>query len=315
MGDMMNPNGAGHELVGAGPPLAHQHAANNFANQIANHNLAFREEPLDHEMQHRHQAQNNQLPVLQIKEEPIQIDPEEEGDEEVDLVDDFNNGAAAQIPEPANPQPNINQNINQNVHYNLNDVPDKEIYYKLIEMFPYTDFNEIRRILIHPPFDPTTFDRNSLITQYTLYCLDLPVNPEPNIDLAPANDLNKTACCAMLEDIFPDADPMFLAEFAEVNKDDVMAINNFIEENMINPAYPSREQYLARQRRIQFENEFINDFNVEHFLRLYENPFEHFGNPERKFHYSESALNFLKHQHNTIKVSFPQSLFIVLFTF
>ena len=184
-------------------------------------------------------------------------------------------------------------------------MPDKDIYYQLIRMFPHCDSNQIRKLLIQPPFNPKDYDRQQLLELYIDQCLNFEIETQ-NLDrvdnLMTKNDANIVECINMLQHIFPNADPGYLSEFAMNNFESPEKINQFIEENLVNAKYPTIDEFLKKAKFTKFQHKYINNFDVEKFLQSYRDPVGYFENEERKCSYNIEALNFLINYFNFIQV-------------
>lgn len=159
-------------------------------------------------------------------------------------------------------------------------------------MFPYTDKKAIKELVQHPPFDLDAIDEKTHLEVFADYCLDLKIN-EDSMNYLPEmlkenSDIDDI--CKQLEGIFPNADPYFIYTFTSQNYESSAAINNFIEENLKDPKYPTNEKCLER---FQIKSELIYEFNIDTFLDFFPDPFKYFEDPQRKCQFSPQVLGYL----------------------
>ncbi|XP_045464143.1 uncharacterized protein LOC123673603 isoform X2 [Harmonia axyridis] len=95
------------------------------------------------------------------------------------------------------------------------------------------------------------------------------------------------AIFAQLSDMIPDADPDYLREKAELlAKQAPDNLQQFILAATETNGYPTRKEYLIRQRNMDGIRKFTRNFSIEGFLEAIPNPVEHFMSSSYK-----SSLN------------------------
>ncbi|XP_057330525.1 uncharacterized protein LOC130670913 isoform X2 [Microplitis mediator] len=111
-----------------------------------------------------------------------------------------------------------------------------------------------------------------------------------------------------LTGIFPNADPHYLRSSAEKfkNENDVKA---FVDDKLKTSDYPTREQYLAKIKITEEQQRYTKNFNVEHFLTLFPNPFSHFENDNRKCEFNLIVVEFLKNEFSRVRVTTINKLY------
>ncbi|KAF2348228.1 hypothetical protein FHG87_021016, partial [Trinorchestia longiramus] len=85
-----------------------------------------------------------------------------------------------------------------------------------------------------------------------------------------------------LSEMFPDADPEYLAGRCEEVKPDVTRFEALVLELMETKDYPKMEDYLARKRRREMRKKFIDGMTVPEFLELFEEPEKVFYDSSKK---------------------------------
>lgn len=105
-----------------------------------------------------------------------------------------------------------------------------------------------------------------------------------------------------LIDIFPDADPEYLRQNAIKYLNDPQKFKEFVQTNLENKNYPSKEEYLKKQKVRKQLEQYISQFDVKQFLEIFPDPFGYFEDPNRKTEYSHLSWNFLKNHFNKTRV-------------
>ncbi|XP_044754188.1 uncharacterized protein LOC123313378 isoform X2 [Coccinella septempunctata] len=102
------------------------------------------------------------------------------------------------------------------------------------------------------------------------------------------------AIFAQLSDVIPDADPDYLRKeselLAEQPNDD---LHQFILDTIDSNNYPTRKDYLIRQRNVDEIRKFTRHFTVEGFLDVIPNPAEYFNSPNYVSSLSDENISAL----------------------
>lgn len=114
------------------------------------------------------------------------------------------------------------------------------------------------------------------------YLLIEGVNHErlPNNDNAQISVDNANSRIEYLIGIFPDADPTYLQSTVDNNLPEE-DFQNFIDQHLENPTYPTKEEHLERKKREQLRDKYLDNFDMSSFLRSYVDPVQHFENKDR----------------------------------
>ncbi|XP_043466119.1 E3 ubiquitin-protein ligase RNF216-like [Leptopilina heterotoma] len=166
------------------------------------------------------------------------------------------------------------------------------IYYRIRSIFPNIAADHIKDMILNPHlYDMQDVqDDQSFISNMTENLL---VNGANHVDLEnvarnssswkfeiiPTPDVQT----GRLIEIFPDADPEYLKDYAEINYKNPELINTFIEDNLREKKYPSREDYVKRKKLDDdYKKYFTNFFSVAEFVKEISNPIEYFENINRE---------------------------------
>ncbi|XP_018022152.1 uncharacterized protein LOC108678287 isoform X2 [Hyalella azteca] len=85
-----------------------------------------------------------------------------------------------------------------------------------------------------------------------------------------------------LREMFPDADPEYLATRCEEVKPEVARFEALAVELMETKNYPKMEEYLARKKRREMRKKFLDGMTVPEFLELFEEPEKVFYDSSKK---------------------------------
>lgn len=196
---------------------------------------------------------------------------------------------------------------------NSEEVPDRQIYNKLRSIFPQVKTSYVKQICINPSVIGPYNNKDELLHGLINHLLS-----EGHNHLTPVEIHYEEPQCVVSVDeqyeylagIFPDADPTFLRDFVEKNKNSKEVIDQFIQEKLEKRDYPTKEQYLAKIKITEQLKQYSTDFKIEKFLELFPDPFKHFEDPTRKNLYQPIAMEFLKSFFNKIKVYYDNILLI-----
>ncbi|KAK0097887.1 hypothetical protein PV326_012973 [Microctonus aethiopoides] len=185
-----------------------------------------------------------------------------------------------------------------------------EIYNKLRAMFPNLNRDYIKkfcpsrlemdrdvqlsnivdRMLMEEPLWEYDIDAEQIIH-------DTGVDNINNINNVP----NVEETCEYLAGIFPDADPHYLRQKAIMFKDE-NEVKTFVDQQLQNPDYPTREQYLAKLKITEEQKRYTTNFVVADFVKIFPDPFSYFENPNRICKHNIVCSEFLKAMFNRIRV-------------
>lgn len=207
------------------------------------------------------------------------------------------------IPVPSRAAINVVQSIKSD------EIPSKDTYYKLRSIFPDIDPDFIKEKCIDPPFDVKGLSMEQQLNMFVEVLLTDGSKHQVHEIREDLDDVgNKDEQYENLLGIFPEADPEYLRKFVDNNYKNSDNLKSFIQQNLENPSYPTRTQYLEKIKITQQIKECTTDFNIKTFLQIFPNPVVHFENPGRKCTYKPMANEFLKdvfrkHKviHNNIK--------------
>lgn len=185
----------------------------------------------------------------------------------------------------------------------------RNLYYRLIPMFPSVNTVYIKRICQRYVTDPKYLGyKESVSLQYLVEHLlehgqKYPVKkPEPLPLENNSNTYTLNEQYADLLGIFPEADPTYLRKVAEENYKDPEKIKEYVQSQLENPSYPTRAQALARKKITDQQKQYTSDFKIEQFLELFPDPFSHFENSSRQCKFNPHAVDFLKQYFSKIRV-------------
>lgn len=173
------------------------------------------------------------------------------------------------------------------------DLPHNKlnIYYTIRSIFPNISAEHVKDMILNPHLYgiQDTGNDQSFISELTE---DLLVNGANHVDVEnvtrnsdswkfefiPTSDVQT----GRLIEIFPDADPEYLKNYAETHYQNPRNINTFIEDNLREKTYPSRDDYVRRKKLVDDYNKYFTNFSVAEFLKEISNPIEYFENIDRE---------------------------------
>lgn len=191
-----------------------------------------------------------------------------------------------------------------------------KIYYKLIPMFPSVHTEYIKRLCQNYVKDDLQFDETSILQRLAEHLLERGTE-YPSVKkvepVATANTYDLNEQYADLLGIFPEADPGYLRERAEQIYNDPEKIKEFVQTQLENPDYPTRQQSLAKKKITDQVKQYTTDFQVERFLEIFPDPFSYFEDAKRQCKFNPHGADFLKNHFSKIRVNNFYSLFFFLF--
>lgn len=178
-------------------------------------------------------------------------------------------------------------------------------YYKLIPIFPDVDTNYIKKICNNYTRYDVSMDETVLLQTLVEYLLEhghkYPHNRKVDlIEVSDKYDLNEQY--DNLLEIFPEADPGYLRNIAEEIYNDPDKLKEFVQSKLENPDYPTKEQYLNKKKITEQQKQYTINFQIQHFLEIFPDPFSYFEDVKRECRRNSHALEFLKHYFNKFKV-------------
>ena len=186
----------------------------------------------------------------------------------------------------------------------------KEMYYKLIVIFPNVDPHYIKRLC---PVEWGPGDRDAQLLPLIEHLL-ADGHTIPKIQVKEANNgdnvemsFNSRSADDIYENllgIFPDADPHYLRQTAEKNISNPDSLKQFVETNLERGDYPTRKDYEARCKITEQQRQYTTGFEVKQYLSIIPDPQAHFTDPKRKNEYQPVAFEFLKSFYHRIRVCF-----------
>lgn len=198
----------------------------------------------------------------------------------------------------------------------------RQIYYKLRGIFPNINPQYITEILVSPP---TGVSENSGSEQLTNDLIEhLITYGDDHVDLSLIGrsqncywDRQVSSTPEIQYDrligIFPDADPDFLRDISRNFFKNPQRINSFIEDNLEEKNYPTREQYVARKKLAEKYRKYFTDFDVKKFLAEFPDPFTYFEGEQRKCIEDQTVYDLLCDQFENVEVSVTLSLIVLFF--
>ena len=195
---------------------------------------------------------------------------------------------------------------------NLQELPleRRQIYYKLRSIFPNISPEYVRDILI---FTPPEVPENAGIEEETNGLVEhLILNGDKHVDLNTIGkyqnywDLRESSLDSQYDrliGIFPDADPDYLKDIANRFYNNAQEMNSFIEDNLENKTYPTRDEYVQRKKFQEKYHKYFTDFDVKKFLAEFPDPFTYFEGEERKCEEDKAVYDLLCDRFKNLLVS------------
>ncbi|KYN41887.1 hypothetical protein ALC56_03708 [Trachymyrmex septentrionalis] len=183
-----------------------------------------------------------------------------------------------------------------------------KIFAKLIPMFPTVKTSFIKKLcydMKHDARDEVTIA--AALVEMLLNCdqKNLSVEQvkpiEPQATTSKFYDMNEQYADLLM--IFPEADPVYLRKVAEDIYSDPERIKEFVQSKLEDPNYPTRAQYLAKQKITQQQKQYTTDFQVKQFLEIFPDPFAYFEDDKRKCEFNPHAIDFLKYYFSKMRVN------------
>ncbi|KAG5320815.1 RN216 ligase, partial [Pseudoatta argentina] len=189
----------------------------------------------------------------------------------------------------------------------LNEKATK-IFVKLIPMFPTVKTSFIKKLC----YDVKDDGRDEIpiiaaLVETLLNCDQKNLSVEQAImkpleaTTSKSYDMNEQYADLLM--IFPEADPVYLRKIAEEIYSDPERIKQFVQSKLENPDYPTRAQYLAKQKITEQQKQYTTDFQVKQFLEIFPDPFAYFEDDKRKCEFNPHAVDFLKYYFSKMRVN------------
>lgn len=184
--------------------------------------------------------------------------------------------------------------------------PCQEIYIKLRAIFPNIKSTYIKRFCPEKWNDNQSHDTQISQIVENLFSREneweYDVSRVADYDDEADDVLSVDDCYQQLIELFPNAEPGYMRNVAEMYHDNDNELKSYIERSLSQPNYPTREEYLAKLKTTEEQKRYTDNFDVNHFLELFPNPKKHFENPKRKCEFIAAASEFLKNHFKRNKV-------------
>ncbi|CAH1115578.1 unnamed protein product [Psylliodes chrysocephalus] len=217
------------------------------------------------------------------------------------LINLINQEEVVNAPEEAQVQPGPSK-----VQRSPKQLPyDENLVLRIIEMFPQACPDYIRGICRGKSFQ-------QLDDVVTVILSEESYPQRPQKSASPAREYDIEDQLEIVKALLPDADPTYLRWKCESIGNNSDQLNEFINEARESKSYPTKKEYLRKQKLSAQSRQYTSEFSVEKFVELFPDPEKTFRDPTRSYAVEGYAhlyiCTFFQNRYDKLAIKYVRSI-------